>query len=97
MPEKIAIFFFVIFLVPQDIMSHNIFLPLIILAKNCSICKMKLLCVSCRSQKLFWLVSESILPLYFSLYNDLHDVQQKNLSRFANLSMCGFSCTGPLQ
>lgn len=39
----------------------------------------------------------SILPAYFCLYPDMHPVQQKNRSKFANLKTYGLAEIGPLQ
>jgi len=44
-----------------------------------------------------FLFMDSILPLYFSLYPDLQELQQKNRSISANFKTLGLSEIGPLQ
>ena len=45
----------------------------------------------------YFLFMDSILPLYFSLYPDLQELQQKNRSISANFKTLGLPEIGPLQ
>src|SRR3954470_9358847 len=45
----------------------------------------------------YFLFMDSILPLYFSLYPDLQEMQQKNRSIFAYFNTWGFPEIGPSQ